>query len=351
MGAIRGVLAVTGSMLVACGDDGGSSPGTIDAAPLPTDATVDAAAGRGAIVRMTADAHVVAAGTDVTVRWTSEGATACAVRTSTGRSATGTSGELIVRVDDLARAVVSCEPPGRASVAAIGLARRCVGELVVGNVSIVGEQFFGIGDTVVPPDACLVATGNLTVSAAAPAIAARVRRVGGIFFDMKAGANALDLVALESVGKLGLDYQNGRFGLDDVAGVSGLAGLDRSFQAFPSLTAITGDNQGVRAATGRLDLRATDRFGLSIGAYLDLGHEPEVIELRDGTTLLGVDLGGTELARTPMLLGRPAGVEGDVTIRDNRALPHAEAMALVAALGPIGGTVLVCNNLDDDPCP
>lgn len=347
MHVMAGVLAAMAAVLVACSGD---SPGTADATGGAVDAAVDAAPGPGAIVSMSADAYLVPAGTDVTVSWSSRGATACTVRTSSGSTATGTSGQLAVRVDHWSRAVVSCEPAGRASVSAVGLARRCTGDLVLTNLSIVGDQLLGIGDTVVPPDACLV-VDQLTLSRAAPDATTRVRRVGNVLFDMTAGANGLDLVALESAGSLLLDYQNGHFSLEQAAGITGLPGLDRTYLAFPHLSEVTNPTRWVRVASGRIDLRGLDAFRLAVATYQTPAHEPEVIEVRDGTTLLEVYFASTVATRAPMILGQFAGVTGDVTIRDNPALPHAEAMAFLAALGPVAGTTLVCNNLDDAPCP
>ena len=353
MGWTARALAIAVS-LTACGDGGdgertdasGIADATVtDAVPGP-----DATPPPGAIVRLTPDRFLAPAGEQVTVSWAAELATSCVVTTSGGDSQSGTSGSLVVTVDELTRVVASCDPPGDASLAAISLAPQCEGEAVFDalqffNGMIVDGQ--GVQVTI-PDDVCVVVTGSVGVFNPAPSdVVARLKTVGGQIFYQKAGLNGLDFVSLESVGRLLLDYQNGHF-LPEVAGV------DDTYMAFPGLLSITDpDDKQVHVASGRIDLRALGELAILINSYSHpmLYHYPRAIDLADGATIGSVWLSGTEMTSVPVVIGEPAGVTGDVTIRDNALLPHAAAVALVEALGGAQGVVTICNNLDDDPCP
>jgi hypothetical protein len=316
----------------------------IDADPGP-----DATPPPGAIVRLTPDRFVAPAGEQVTVSWAAEMATSCVVTTSLGDSRSGTSGSLVVTVDELTRVVAICDPPGDASLAAISLAPECQGEVVFDALQFFNGMIIDAEGTAVtvPDDVCIAVTDFVGVfSPAPPDVIARLKTVGGQLFFQKAGLNGLDFVSLESVGRLLLDYQNGHFPPD-------VAGVDDTYMAFPRLLAITDPNKEVHVASGRIDLRALGELALGIRSYPDpvLHHYPRAIDLADGATIDRVWLTGTEMTSVPMVIGDPEVVTGDVTIRDNDLLPHAAALALLESLGGAEGVITICNNLDDDPCP
>ena len=77
----------------------------------------------------------------------------------------------------------------------------------------------------------------------------------------------------------------------------------------------------------------------------------EVIEILDGTTLASFSLRGTLGAAPPRLVGQPAGVTGDVELKDNTLMLHADLEAFAQSLGPVSGVTTICGNLDDAPCP
>ena len=180
--------------------------------------------------------------------------------------------------------------------------------------------------------------GNAIIEGPVPDVSVRVVSISGDAFFFHGAETGLDWVALEHVGSLTLDYQNGIFLPEGTQ-------IPFPYVAFPVLKQV--DAPLVLLHSGRADLRAL------VGAHpYIVGGAVDALELADGGVLAGFTLTASPAAQPPLLLGGlPAGVAGDVSITNNAALPEAAAKAFVASLGSIAGTVVVCGNLDGESCP
>ncbi len=277
-------------------------------------------------------------GSIVSLAWKSDGASACVARLDGAVVGEGASGTVAVEVKGVRRVVVSCEPAGAGSLAAGSVAPTCVGETTLQGLSGSADNVTdGLGQPVPLGESCLVVEGDAMTAGLDPVFAARITAITGQLFLFHGGDNGLDFVALESVGRLLPDYQNGAY-------PPNVEGVEMEYLSFPALVSAGGFP--VLLHGGRASFPKLEAAGFySVGSV-------ETFDLLPTTPLVSFDYRKSDLATAPRFVGAPlAGVVGDVTIRDNPALPQTEVDAVVTALGPIGGALLICGNQEQTVCP